>query len=289
MFPHLFPEHAAFGWVREPQYELPNVAALQRQIAEVEAAAREKTETLTQAITAERAKWEFLHELLRETGDPLLEAVQTALGTIGFKDVRNSDKLASGGRKWEDLQVHDRSPVLLVEIKGVAGTGTEHDAIQVGKYLAPRMKEWNRTDVSGVSIINHQRNLPGLDRSTSPFTDVVLENALSQGFGLMTTWDLFRLVRNFLQLGWKPEDLQPLFYQAGRIDAVPAHYEFVGVIEKYFERPAVVGISVSGAALRQGDQIAFELPIDFIEQDVNSLEVERKSVGGLVPNFETNG
>jgi hypothetical protein len=40
MFLHLFPEHAAFGWVREPQYELPNVTALLHEIADVEAAAR---------------------------------------------------------------------------------------------------------------------------------------------------------------------------------------------------------------------------------------------------------
>jgi hypothetical protein len=27
------------------------------------------------------------------------------------------------------------------------------------------MKEWNRTDVQGLAIINHQRNLPALDRA----------------------------------------------------------------------------------------------------------------------------
>ncbi|MGD0048916.1 MAG: hypothetical protein ABSE42_18085, partial [Bryobacteraceae bacterium] len=230
-----------------------------------------------------------VHDFGRTT---LVEAVKRALSVVGFTSVLDSDELVSTGRRKEDLQIHDCSPVLLVEVKGIAGMPTEHDAIQVGKYLAPRMKEWGRTDVGGVSIINHQRNVPGLDRSLSPFTDVVLTNAIDQQFGLMTTWDLFRLVRNFLQLGWKPDDVQPLFYRHGRMEAVPVHYEYVGLIEKYFEKVGVVGIRVVEAAVQQGDRIAYELPIDYIEQEVESLQAERRAVAtaaaGVLAGVKTN-
>jgi hypothetical protein len=51
-------------------------------------------------------------------------------------------------------------------------------ALQVWKYIAPRMKEWNRTDVQELAIINHQRNLPPLDRENiAPFLEDVLTNA----------------------------------------------------------------------------------------------------------------
>ncbi|HEY1221509.1 MAG: hypothetical protein ABSE42_03130 [Bryobacteraceae bacterium] len=72
MFPHLFPYHAGPGWVRGPMYELPMVVDLQRQIADVETAAREKTEALNEAIAAERASMGFQHELLRQTGQQLV-------------------------------------------------------------------------------------------------------------------------------------------------------------------------------------------------------------------------
>ncbi|HMD76652.1 MAG TPA: hypothetical protein VKG86_04675, partial [Terracidiphilus sp.] len=121
IFPHLFRHHVGLGWVRDPQYELPKVVGLLRQIADVEVAAREKTETLNQAIAAERASMGFQHDLLRQTGAQLVAAVKRALGVIGFQSVLDSDELVSAGRRREDLQIHDRSPVLLVEIKGIAG------------------------------------------------------------------------------------------------------------------------------------------------------------------------
>lgn len=52
----------------------------------------------------------------------------------------------------------------LVEIKGIRGKPKEANSLQVTKYLAPRMREWGRTDLHGLTIINHQRNLPGLER-----------------------------------------------------------------------------------------------------------------------------
>jgi hypothetical protein len=153
LVPHLFPEHVGAKWVEDPRYELTNIVALKEKILEVEASARKETEMLTQAIVAERAKMSFQHDLLRETGDKLVAAVKTALAAVGFKSVMDSDQLVQpGGRRREDLQIHDRSPVLLVEIKGIGGLPPDHDAIQVGKYIAPRMKEWNRTDVTGISL-----------------------------------------------------------------------------------------------------------------------------------------
>ena len=234
---------------------------------------------MTQAIAVERANMGFQHDLLRETGNNLVTAVKTALAAMGFNSVVDSDELVQPGeRRREDLQIHDRSPVLLVEIKGIAGLPPEHDAIQVGKYVAPRMKEWNRTDVAGLSIVNHQRNLPGLERDPAPFSNDVITNALDQGLGLLTAWDLFRLIRNFLQLRWKPDYVQSLFYTPGRIDAVPTHYELAGEVEHYWDRVGVVGIRITDASLHPGDRIAFQLPVDYFEQEVASLEVERQPV-----------
>lgn len=80
------------------------------------------------------------------------------------------EKTGDTSPKREDLRIYDDSPILLVEIKGISGFPRDAAALQVAKYLAPRMREWQRTDIQGLSIINHQRNLPGLDRDNkTPF------------------------------------------------------------------------------------------------------------------------
>ena len=170
------------------------------------------------------------------------------------------------------------SPVLLVEIKGISGLPKEDDAIQVAKYIAPRMKEWGRTDVRGLSIINHQRHLPGLERSPNPFGPDVITHAVSQEFGLLTTWDLFRLLRGYLKLKWRSADVADLFYKNGRIEPIPAHYHQIGAVEHFWERPSAVGIRLTLGDLHVGDRIAYELPVEFEEQDVDSLQVENECV-----------
>lgn len=141
------------------------------------------------------------------------------------------------------------------------------------------MREWNRTDVQGLAVINHQRNLPALERENrNTFSGDVLANAEEQGFGLLTTWDLFRLLRSFLKNGWEYDHVRPLFYQSGRIEPVPNHYQLVGVIEHFWERPGAVGVRVEADEIEQGDRVAFDLPGQFEEQVVESLQVENAPV-----------
>ncbi len=121
--------------------------------------------------------------------------------------------------------------------------------------------------------------MPALDREHEHvFQDDVVANAEQQGFGLLTTWDLFRLVRGYQRNGWRPEDVKNLFYLPGRIDPVPSHYELVGTVEAFWERPGALALAVSGLPIRVGDLIAYELPVDFVEERVTSLQLEDEEV-----------
>jgi DUF971 family protein len=64
------------------------------------------------------------------------------------------------------------------------------------------------------------------------------------------------------------------------------------VIERYWEKVGVVGIRVVEAAVQQGDRIAYELPIDYVEQEVQSLQAERLAVAsaaaGVLAGVKTN-
>src|SRR6185369_16010666 len=116
---------------------------------------------LEKAIEEERIATEYLHDLIRGTGDSLVGAVKKALEVLGFQSVADMDQeLQDSGdsrSKREDLQIRDNSPLLLVEVKGIAGLPKDAAALQVSKYIVPRMREEKRTDIQGLSVINHQK------------------------------------------------------------------------------------------------------------------------------------
>jgi hypothetical protein len=282
--PRLFPYAEGLRWTERPEYELPGILSLRHQIDLVEEEARKRIATLEGSIEQERAQWGFLHDLVRETGDPLVRSVKKALEVIGFTQVIDADEelersgQAGSKQRREDLRIEDSSPLVLVEIKGVGGLGSEEDTMQVFKYLGPRMRSLGRTDVRGISILNHQRHLPPLDRNKEPFQPDVVTNALEHDFGLITTWDLYRLVRSYIKLRWTHEQIRPLFYRQGRIEPVPGHYEYLGTIQRFIPALSVIGIQIEAGKLLAGDRIAFELSSEFDEQEVISLQIENQVV-----------
>lgn len=282
--PTLFPHIEGQRWVERPEYELPRVLELKAEIATIEATAQQQIAERQAAIGRERTIHGFLHALLRETGEPLVEAVRQALLLLGFPTVVDVDaeRAARGdtSTKREDLRIETSgAPLLLVEVKGINNLPRESTSLQVWKYIAPRMRELQRSDIQGLAIINHQRPLPPLERENmNPFGPDVLANAEDQHFGLLTTWDLVRLVRSFLRYGWTHSQVQSLFYQAGRLVPVPIHYELIGTIEDFWERHSAVGVRLTAGSLAAYDRIAFELPVEFEEQVITSLQVERTAV-----------
>jgi hypothetical protein len=281
--PRLFPHFEGSRWTRRSEYDLPRVKELSDEIVQIEEATRVRVRELEEEIESERAHCGYLHDLITASGDDLVQAVIRALKTIGFSDVRDADadaKVAGEtGPRREDLQIMDGPVPVLVEIKGVAGTPKEASTLQVTKYLIPRMKEWNNTNIRGLAIVNHQRHLPALDRDNEHvFQADVISNAKDQGFGLLTTWDLFRLVRGFMAHGWRHDDIAELFVSDGRIQPIPAHYKFIGLVDEYWDKASVLGLHLASGELRTGDRVAYELPVEFIEEDVTSLELNHAEI-----------
>ncbi len=281
LLPTLFPESQKFGWRHQVLYELPEITRLEGQIAAVRAEAEAREAELREHVASARNEDGWMHELLTETADKLVDAVHRALRELGFEDVRNADEEAERRQTElrEDLQIHDRRPIILVEVKGLSALPKEEDSLAVTKYVAPRMREWKHTDVRGLAVINHQRALPPLQRENKhTFQDDVLENAQHQGFGLLTTFELYRLVINKRRLGWADSAVMPLLYENGRINIVPTHYQFVGEVDGFFEDISVVTIGVSGVEFAVADRLAFELPINFAEMQVPSIQIDRVDV-----------
>lgn len=75
---------------------------------------------------------------------------------------------------------------------------------------------------------------------------------LKQGFPLLTTWDLFRLVRGFLANSWRHVDVAELFVTAGRMRPIPRHYDFIGIVDEYWAKASALELRLHSGSLRTG-------------------------------------
>lgn len=277
--PHLFPDMERGRWTHHPEYELPRILAIKEEQERIRSRATTEIHALEMELESERTISGWQHDLLTATGSELVEAVKKALAALGFSDITDVDEErdAQGKTRREDLQILDASPTLIVDVKGVGGRASDEDVLQADKHATIRMREWNRTDVVGLSIINHQRHLPPLDRDNAmPFRQELIDAAIPHKLGLLTAWDLYRLVRNTIKHGWSREHVKPLFYQPGRIQVVPTHYHFLGTVDKVWT--GRFGIVIQEGQLQLGDEIAVEFPIEFEQGPVTSMHVSGKDV-----------
>jgi hypothetical protein len=284
--PRLFPDHEGGRWVHRDEYEHPSIIEQKAAQLDAQRKANEEVARLDREIDAVREDLAFIHGILTKTGEALVADVKLALEYIGFRQVVDVDETnGAEAKKQEDLQVLDKAPPLLVEIKGLAGMPREADTLQVTKYIVRRMRQWNDGKVQGLSLVNHQRHLPALDRDhKSVFTDPQIQDAVLNGTGLMTTWDLFRLLRGKVRWGWPATAVCELLYRTGRIPLYPTHYEPVGKVAKYWPDVAVVSIDIEGERpLRVGDRLGFLLPGGFHEEQIVSLQLENRVVPAGLP------
>jgi hypothetical protein len=279
--PALFPDAEGQRWIYRPEYELSFVLEKAKMISDIQDDAARKIVELEKEIESERKANKFLFDLLRETGGDLVIAVQKALNVLGFNAIVDVDaEMKAAGNDAalrEDLRIHDVSPVLVVDIKGVAGKPADAEALQAQKHAFIYIQEQNRADVRGLTIINHQRLLPPLERDNNmPFRKEILDNAAQVKLSLMTTWDLFRLVRGSLRYHWTPKNVMPIFYKTGRILPVPQHYEYIGKVAQVWKN--AFSIKLDCGEIRLGDQVSVEFPVEFEEQSVESLRVDNADV-----------
>jgi len=285
--PHLFPHIEGLRWVERDEYELESIKILKDNKIESKKRAQAELDEIENKITEEREKNGFLHGMITQTGDELVSSVKKCLEFIGFEKVVDVDtNIDDNTQKQEDLQINDSSPILLLEIKGLTSLPTEDDTNQVYKYVLRRMKGWDRKDVSGISIINHQRHILGLDRDhVNVFTDQQINDARNNDGALITTWDLFLLVKGMIKFGWEPKALKELLYRKGRINRIPPIYYPIGKIEKFYDEICVLSIKITDKSLIIADRIGYILPDGYFEEVVTSLQYNQQDIKEANPGM----
>jgi hypothetical protein len=285
--PHLFPDRGTGAWRDRPTYELTHVQGLRKELGRQREEAVAAEAAMLERIDAARAEDAWLLDLLDGTDDMLVQAVKRALEECGLEDVRDADAELMeddpGSGRREDLRVHDRSPLLLVEVKGITRQRpTEAEILQVGKYLAPRMRALDRTDIVGLTVINNERHLPPEQRTNDIFGDDVVEAARAQDISLLRALDLYRLARGAVEHGWSAGTLIDRLWSSGVLDGRPTHYTPLGTITNIFAQPEVIAIELS-LPLEVGERLGFELPLNNAEVVAASLEQDRQQVGRADP------
>lgn len=276
--PELFPFHEGQQWIHRPEYEVPKILELQEQANKVKINAETQVEQIESEIKQLQEDNKDWYTLLNGTGDELVAAVIRSLRRLGFKKVEDVDaelkEQGNGQNLREDIQIHDNSTILVVDVKGIQGNPEDADATQAEKHALMRTREFDAY-VKPLTIINHQRNIPPHDRDSVAYRKEIIGNAEHTGLGLMTTWDLFLLLRNKDKLGWTDEMVIPIFYRTGRIDPIPEHYQQIGTIEHVWRN--AIGI-VPSVEIHAGATLAVESGDTFEEIIVESLQVEDQKV-----------
>lgn len=86
------------------------------------------------------------------------------------------------------------------------------------------------------------------------------------------------MVRGFIINGWRHEDIADLFVSSGRIWPIPGHYELVGSIDDYWPQASALGLRLSSSVLHVNDRVAYEQPVDFLEEEITSLQLNGQKI-----------
>jgi hypothetical protein len=161
----------------------------------------------------------------------------------------------------------------------------EDDTQQLTKFLNRRKSEWGTTDIRGVFLVNHQLGIRPLKRNNrGVFTHAQIRDACLDHVTLMTTWELFQLVRGMERWAWPPEAVQDVFYRDGRTAQIPSHWKALGKVAHYYDKIAVVSIEISGTReLRRGDIVGYAFADGFEQETITSLETDKQPVETALP------
>ena len=220
--PSLFPFSTQFAWRKEALYRLPNEDRLLQQKNQLRDEYDENLKQIDDKIEKNHLEYEFLHDLLTQTGDALVKTVEKYFNWLEFDDVVNVDE-TEPELKEEDLRIETEQGLLVIEVKGIGGTSTDPECAQINKIKLRRMEERQAFNVFGLYLVNHQRYLPPEERKNPPFDQKKINDAKLDKRGLLTTYDLFKLYSNVVDGYISKEDARKALFGTGLVRFQPSN------------------------------------------------------------------
>lgn len=277
IIPEIFPFHGEFKWLDSGDYPLPGEVELLQKKVEIEEQYNRDITANEEALVAVKEKYKFLSDLISETGDALVSAIETYLKWLGFDSVVNLDD-TNPELLEEDIQVDCGDKFLVVEIKGIGGTSTDKDCAQISKIKYRRAEERGKFDVYGLFIVNHQRYMPPKSRSNPPFTSTQINDANLDKRGLLTTYELYKAYFLIEEGILKKTEVRDALFKTGLICLEPEGLTSIGVAKELYKNGRVAILNLNSINISVGDTLFIKKQGEYFHAVIESLQVEGKDV-----------
>ena len=260
---------------------MPNQKKLIEEKNNIQAEYEIKLKSKEDEISSNYEHYSFLHELLTETGDELVDALFKYLKWLGFKKVIKMDEENSTSILEEDIQIELENGLLVIECKGIGGTSTDSDCSQIEKIKHRRSKERKKFDVYALYVVNHQRYLPPIERQNPPFTSNQQQDALNEERGLLSTWQLFNLYYEIEEGIISKEDAQKYFINYGLIEFKPTGLILIDEPKEILKKGSVCIVNIDNVELSIGEKILVEKNGKYKLATIESIQLDGKQVSNV--------
>lgn len=277
IIPNIFPFHGEFGWLNNGEYLLPEEAELLLQKKEIEEKYINDINNIEESIAQLKIKYEFLNDLVSESGEKLVKAVEYYMKWLGFESVVNLDDTNPDVLE-EDLQIDYGDRFLVVEIKGLGGTSTDKDCNQISKIRYRRAEQRGKFDVFGLYIVNHQRYMPPKSRANPPFSEHQINDASLDNRGLLTTYELYKAYFLIEEDILKKELVREELFKTGLLSLIPKHLKSLGIPTEYFMDGHIAIVNLDGISLCNGDTVIVKKQDEYFKVTIESLMVNDNEV-----------
>ena len=276
ILPNFFPESKAFEWIKEQEFFPQEIIELEKERSLIQEDYELKMESLNKKRKTIEKKYNFLNELLIETGDKLVEAVCTYFKWLGFANVElidgNEDILR------EDIQILEDNKLYIIEVKGIGGTSTDAECSQVAKHRRRREKEHRGKEIIPIYIVNHQRYMRPLSRQNPPFSLNQIDYAENDERGLLTTWQMYKQFSYINDNVFSKEETRKSLSKHGLIDLVPEDLVLIGKYLEYFKNPKAGIILINNQLMAVGDTIWANKGDVWKRTTIISIQLDGKNV-----------
>jgi hypothetical protein len=277
ILPDIFPFHGEFGWLNNGEYLLPEESKLLLQKNEIEEKYVKDINDIEESIAQLKIKYGFLNDLVSESGEKLVKAVEYYMQWLGFESVVNLDD-TNPDILEEDLQIDCGDRFLVVEIKGLGGTSTDKDCNQISKIRFRRAEQRGKFDVFGLYIVNHQRYMPPKSRANPPFSEHQINDASLDKRGLLTTYELYKAYFLIEEDILKKELVREELFKTGLISLIPNHLKSLGIPTEYFMDGHVAIVDLDGISLCKGDAVIVKKQDEYFKVTIESLMINDNEV-----------
>lgn len=277
IFPSYFPYSTKFKWVNRKEYWLPNHKKMLEEKHKIQKKYENQLKKINNEIEENKLNYKFLHEIITQTDDNLVEAVKDFLEWLGFNKVKKMDD-HNNVIKEEDLQIELNDGLLVIEVKGIGGTSKDSDCNQINKIKYRRAKERKKFDVFGLYIVNHQRYLPPLERENPPFTKNQIKDAENEERGLLTTWDLFRTYYFIKDNLATKKEIKNKLTDFGLVQLFPDNLVFLDKIDEIFMDGNIFIMDLDNIKIKINDELVVFKDNNYKKVKITNIQIDDRDV-----------